>query len=312
MNTQTKKKETICVVVVTYNRKLLLLECLESLLKQMHPLDAIYLIDNASTDGTPEVLKEKGYIKGILSGQKEPIEAEHTINMLFDGNKDRQVKVHYVRMNENTGGAGGFYEGVKRGYEKGYDWLWLMDDDAMTQENALKSLFDVYELKKSMCLESNYNDDKEFKGRYKNITTVMFVGVMINKNVVSKIGFPRKDFFIYHDDGEYSKRMLENGFELIKVRDSMIKHGDFLSRPYFSGKMFWKNIRFPNMGDEKLYYYFRNELLKYRLTEPQRYIVMIKLLKEGFKVLLLNKIQFRVFVKAFIHGVIGKSGKNNV
>ncbi|MCD6105633.1 MAG: glycosyltransferase, partial [Thermosipho sp. (in: Bacteria)] len=44
------KKETVCAVVVTYNRKELLLECLEALRKQTRPLDAIYLIDNASTD----------------------------------------------------------------------------------------------------------------------------------------------------------------------------------------------------------------------------------------------------------------------
>jgi GT2 family glycosyltransferase len=56
-------KETVCAVVVTYNRKNLLIECLEGLRKQTRPVDAICLVDNASTDGTPDLLLEKGYIK---------------------------------------------------------------------------------------------------------------------------------------------------------------------------------------------------------------------------------------------------------
>jgi len=50
------KKETVCAVVVTYNRKELLLECLEAIRKQTRPVQGIYLIDNASTDGTPKLL----------------------------------------------------------------------------------------------------------------------------------------------------------------------------------------------------------------------------------------------------------------
>ena len=55
--------ETVCVVVVTYNRKELLIECLEALSKQTRPLDGIYIIDNASADGTPELLLGKGLKK---------------------------------------------------------------------------------------------------------------------------------------------------------------------------------------------------------------------------------------------------------
>ena len=58
-------KDTVCAVVVTYNRKNLLLECLEALLKQTRPIDAMYIIDNFSSDGTPETLKENGYITNL-------------------------------------------------------------------------------------------------------------------------------------------------------------------------------------------------------------------------------------------------------
>jgi len=130
-------KDSVCAVVVTYNRKSLLIECLEALKSQTRPVQAIYLIDNASTDGTPEYLLEKGFIKDLLNKKlKEPWEKEYEINNVLDGNS---IKLFYLRMHENTGGAGGFYEGVKRGYEKGYDWLWLMDDDTIPTKSALEN-----------------------------------------------------------------------------------------------------------------------------------------------------------------------------
>lgn len=60
-----ESKETVAAVVVTYQRKDLLLECLSGLLSQSHLLNAIFLVDNASNDGTPELLKENDYIDQI-------------------------------------------------------------------------------------------------------------------------------------------------------------------------------------------------------------------------------------------------------
>jgi len=69
--------DSVCAVVVTYNRKNLLIECLEALRKQTRPIQGIYLIDNASTDGTPELLLEKGYISELPpQNLKEPWEKE--------------------------------------------------------------------------------------------------------------------------------------------------------------------------------------------------------------------------------------------
>ena len=73
-----KNKETVCVILVTFNRKKLLLECLEAIKKQTRPVDAIYIIDNASQDGTPELLKSESYIPKLpYFNLTEPYEIEH-------------------------------------------------------------------------------------------------------------------------------------------------------------------------------------------------------------------------------------------
>ena len=217
------KKEKIAGVVVTYNRKELLKECLDALLSQTYPLDSIILIDNASTDGTPEFLKENGYLDN--------------------------PKIDYVRLLENIGGAGGFYEGVKRGYEKGYDWLWLMDDDAIVQKNTLEELIKAYlTLKKnnekigmigSVAIANNNNLSwvlycKEKRRVYRNLQDfeeetvevdfLPFLSVLIERDVIKKIGYPDKKFFIWGDDLEYCYRIIKNQMKIFVTKKGIVRH----------------------------------------------------------------------------------------
>ncbi len=258
-----KNKETVCVVVVTYNRKELLLECLEALLRQTSPIDALYLIDNASTDNTPELLLEHGYITQLPPQELDApwelefnLTNEEIIGMFDDGQTtntvsvEQGIKLHYVRMNENTGGAGGFYEGVKRGYEKGYDWLWLMDDDAEPYINSLELLDNYFQNENIVALANSVmqvNGEYDLKHRgftdfasvfpslqkpipledYKKteiqIDTASFVGLLIKKEAITEIGFPRKEFFIHNDDIEYCLRLNTIG-KILLIPNSKILH----------------------------------------------------------------------------------------
>jgi len=240
--------DSVCAVVVTYNRKNLLIECLEALRKQTRPIQGIYLIDNASTDGTPELLLEKGYISELPpQNLKEPWEKEFIIQNLTNG---EEIKLHYVRMHENTGGAGGFYEGVKRGYERGYDWLWLMDDDAEPKEDALENLSIYFKNSNIVGLAGtvflpngavaihhrgriNFKNvfpliqiplqSEEYQKQAVEIDMASFVGLLVKRDAIKKIGFPKKDFFIHHDDVEYCIRLRSIG-KILLVPKSIIFH----------------------------------------------------------------------------------------
>ena len=74
--------DKVIAVIVTYNRKELLKECIEELTKNQE-IDFM-IIDNASTDGTADMVKN------------------YTSDKLF-----------YVNTGENLGGAGGFNFGIK-------------------------------------------------------------------------------------------------------------------------------------------------------------------------------------------------------
>ncbi|MEO0274788.1 MAG: glycosyltransferase family 2 protein, partial [candidate division WOR-3 bacterium] len=242
----TKDSGSVCAIVVTYNRKNLLIECLEALRRQTRPLDGIYVIDNASTDDTPAYLMEKGYIAEIPpSVLLEPYEREYLLGNYVNGGS---IRFHYVRLPENTGGAGGFHEGMKRAYEKGYDWMWLMDDDAEAKEDALEKLLLAIKAHNSLAGGSRVvNEDgatiyhhrgvfskdcsktsliipiTESNSNTQFVEFCSFVGFLVNREVVRRFGLPDKRFFIFHDDLEYSLRIKDSG-KILYVKDSVIVH----------------------------------------------------------------------------------------
>jgi len=289
------KKEKIAAVVVSFNRKELLKECLDALLNQAYPLNSIILIDNASTDGTPEFLKERGYLDNS--------------------------KIDYVRLSENTGGAGGFYEGVKRGYEKGYDWLWLMDDDSEPKKDALEKLSKYFKLEgvsALACLKVGKDgqvlqphrgyfnfenilkevvkpfDEKRIKEPFIEIDHSSFVGILVQKKAIQKIGYPKKEFFIHYDDVEYCIRLRQVG-KILLIPDSVIVHKEAAHKnpgveKSFLGK---KSLRFPY---DKLWlsYYGRRNLIwigkKYSTNKFNFYFELLKDILQSIKSMIGNLI----------------------
>ena len=263
------RKVTICAVVVTYNRKKLLLECLEALKKQTRPLDAIFIIDNASTDCTAEILLENKYIPKLPPADLvEPWEISFSItnSLIKKINSQSQIRIYYIKMHENTGGAGGFYEGVKRGHNQGYDWLWLMDDDAEPKEDALEKLSKYFQRKNVSALASVVTNDVGISLKHRgfinfrkifplmqkplteklfednkvvDIDMASFVGILVSRKAIQKINYPKKEFFIHHDDVEYCIRLRKTG-KILLITDSIIIHKDSVEQKdfykYFLGK----------------------------------------------------------------------------
>ncbi|MDD3887324.1 MAG: glycosyltransferase family 2 protein [Patescibacteria group bacterium] len=270
----------ICAVVVTFNRKKLLAECLTALQNQTRKLDSIIVIDNASNDGTDEMIKNN--FKGII----------------------------YKKLAENTGGAGGFYEGLKIAYKAGFDWIWGMDDDAIADLNACKN--HVLAVKKCSYKKSifcsNFTDDCKFKDRILEVPSLTFVGFFISKYAISDVGLPRNDFFIYHDDSEYSDRFLKKGFKILRVCNSVINHPTASTFEFYEGSFLGKKIRFPKMADWKVYYFVRNSILRNSYKDINKYAEIFNLLKVFLVVATLNRKQSKVYMQGFLDGLLGKSG----
>src|SRR3546814_18840738 len=57
----TRFRSTVCAIILTYNREELLQTCLSAVIGQSVPCDYIVVVDNASIDGTAQVLSHARY-----------------------------------------------------------------------------------------------------------------------------------------------------------------------------------------------------------------------------------------------------------
>jgi GT2 family glycosyltransferase len=212
--------DKVAAVVVTYNRVEKLGRVLESILAQSRAVDRLFVIDNASTDSTPE---------SLLVYRDDP-------------------RVEVVRLETNTGGAGGFSAGMERAYEWGADWVWIMDDDCYTEDTALERLLAGHsEAERALerkvpysCSLVRYTDGSicEMNNagatwdwgrliaqgqRSVLITNCSFVSVLIPRRSIAKYGLPLVEYFIWFDDMEYTLRISAEG-PGVQILDSLVTH----------------------------------------------------------------------------------------
>ena len=275
--------KTVGTVVVTFNRKEMLRKNIDKLLKQTYKTK-IFIIDNCSTDGTYE------YIEDILKKNKT---------------------IEYVRLEENTGGSGGFSKGVEIAFNSKVDYIWGMDDDAFPEKDALEKLMKhVDKYPKNTCFWSNPDLDK-FDGETKYVDDWFFVGFLLPRTIIEQIGLPRNDFFIYHDDSEYAYRIIKSNNKIVKVKDSVIVHNNISNKDNSLKKKFLgKELYLPKMPNWKMYYFVRNNILKYKWNDKNKYKAIFRILPPFLiKTLIVNPKQFAVANKGYFHGLFGLKGK---
>lgn len=209
-------KKKIVSLVVTYNRKELLRECIKALQNQSVDMD-ILIVDNGSTDGTEKMIA------------------------------DDFESVLYYNTGKNLGGAGGFHFGIKLAAEKKYDYIWIMDDDTIPSNDALQELVNadellggkygflastVYWIDGNACLmnvpgiSKKWMDGKSYALLEKGLLGIQhasFVSIFFSRKVVENVGLPIKEFFIWNDDFEYTSR-ISSQYDCYYVAKSKVCH----------------------------------------------------------------------------------------
>lgn len=252
----------LTAVIVTYNRKELLSQNIEMLLKQTMTVDSIIIVDNCSSDGTYEYLKNCGWTtKPFL----------------------------YLKTETNIGGAGGFYTGVKAAYEAGADWIVLMDDDGrMADEHtmeilyrAARKLYDENRGERKLFVNALVQKGELLSFKIDHMYTVVeammaakngliegaanpFNGTLISRELVSDIGYPKKEFFIKGDEVDYKQRALDAGAYVGTVTEAKYIH----PRPETVEKtVLGVKVPFFVEAPWKEYYAARNFTYMYKLQE---------------------------------------------
>jgi len=193
----------VVAVVVTWNRRDLLLESLAAVLGQDRPPDAVIAVDNASTDGTADAVRA-GF-----------------------------PAVRLATLAQNTGGAGGFAYGLALALADGADLVWLMDDDTVPEPGALRALLAARDqapggrpvLLASRVLWTDGRAHPMNTPRAKPFATgaeqraaaaagcvpirsASFVSILVDAALTRQRGLPQADYFLWNDDFEFTTRLL--------------------------------------------------------------------------------------------------------
>ena len=204
----------IAVVIVTFNRCDELVKTISAIQNQGILENDIIVINNNSTDNT----------KNILDSNYKNIQSIH--------------------LNENIASAGGFSKGMQTAFEKGYDWVWLFNDDSRPVEGSLKSILTHLNSDKiQIGLLKIANKDENNKavllywnGVRKPVSVdvsneivqtdlITFDGCIISKKTIEKIGYCDPLYFMGTYEFDYCLKAKDAGIGVYTLPNGLIEDG---------------------------------------------------------------------------------------
>ena len=229
----------VAAVVVTRNRRQLLLEALAAVRAQSRAPDAVIVVDNASADGTAAAVRRY------------------------------HPSARLAELTRNTGGAGGFAYGTALALAGGADLIWFMDDDTVPEPGALRALLAAREryparppaLVASRVLWTDGRAHPMNTPRRKPFATgaerraaasagclpirsASFVSILVDAGVCRRRGLPQADYFLWNDDFEYTTRLLRGQAGLLCPASVVVhKTATFGSTDADPGPRFFYEVR---------------------------------------------------------------------
>lgn len=237
-------KKDVAVIICNYNKKEYVLKCIKSVMDLAFRDYDLYVVDNASTDGSAAAIEEAYGAKVIL-----------------------------LRNKENQGGSGGFNTGIRAALAKGYKYLYLLDNDVILDEQALTELYNYLETHENVGIAgsllysldnpveiqemgatidwTNFYIKPHFKGELENnafpveleCDYVPACSMLVRTEVVQKAGLMDEGNFIYWDDIEWGYRIKQQGYRVVAYSKSKVWHkmGVAAKINTFGTYYFWRN-----------------------------------------------------------------------
>lgn len=234
----------VAIIICNYNKKEYVLQCIKSVMGLAFANYDLYVVDNASTDGSAEAIGEAYGDKVIL-----------------------------IRNKENLGGSGGFNTGMRVALDKGYKYIYLLDNDVLLDEMALTELYGYLEAYKDVGVVGSllYSMDKPreiqemgaaidwdnfyikpfFKGKLEDDAIplelecdyVPACSMLVRTEAVKKAGLMDEGCFIYWDDIEWCYRIKQHGYRVVAYANSKVWHkmGVAAKTDTFGTYYFWRN-----------------------------------------------------------------------
>ncbi|MGP9076919.1 glycosyltransferase family 2 protein [Geobacillus thermodenitrificans subsp. calidus] len=303
----------VAIIILNWNAYDDTFECLKSLEHLTYPYFHVFLVDNASQDGSFNKLQQD-YNEGKL-----------------------QLDITFIQTGKNLGFAGGNNVAIKKAYEQGYQYFWMLNNDTVVDPNALTSLVEVLEKEEKVGIVGSkiyyYGTNKiwfaggkvntwtgktkhigikeEDIGQYNRQIEVDYItgcSLCFRKEVVEDIGYMLEDYFLYFEETDWNIRASQNNWYVKFVPHSIVFHKISASS---GGEM--------NPAPYVGYYNIRNSLVFIKRTQPNYKLLVAfvysvwKIIKKVMKMFIINqnskKERFLLLIKGLIDGLTNKMGK---
>lgn len=214
----------VAAVVVNYNGKDVTLQALASLRRMIYPNFDLVVLDNASTDGSPEA-----------------------VAAAFPD-------LRQVRMEVNRGASSGYAAGLRWAFDHGYDYVLLLNNDIEVEPDMLTELVEVAEsdpaigcvgtkcyfhgerqrlwsaggilqFRESVTRERGYGEiDHGQYDRTEEMDYVNGCAILIRREAAAAAGSWDPVFFICVDDADFCTRVKQHGFRCFYAHRAVLYH----------------------------------------------------------------------------------------
>jgi len=215
----------VIAVMVVWNGRRFLERAVSSVLAELGEEDDLLVVDNGSTDGSGEFLRERFPQAAILA------------------------------TGENLGGAGGFSAGMRAALrDEGCRQVWLLDNDIEAEPGALSALREALDadagvaaVGSQLCLYDDPERVQELGSRYspwlgalrqvhhgeprlapdsppRAVDYLPACSLLVRRDALERAGLFREEFFVFYDDVEWSLRIRAQGGVIKAAPGSVVRH----------------------------------------------------------------------------------------
>jgi len=268
-----KKNPLVYILILSYNSRKWLKKCLDSVYKTRYTNYKIILIDNASTDGSVDYVKNNypkiiiirnkknfGWCKANNIGIQKALEdvPDYIVflnaDILADDADWLTNLLEFAKNNANYK----IYGCIQYEYNA-ENWDMINNWTKYILFNGNKDVFFMWEnLYINSSSNSYYNEKDIINKKYLDCYFVQGAAMMVNAELFQKIGKFDETFFIFYDEIDFSRKARLIGYKTALVTASKIKH-------YGSGD----NFSSKKMRRRRNFYYSRNKYI-FLLTDVNR------------------------------------------
>lgn len=287
----------VAIILVNYNGAKDTIDCIKSLLVIEDVEYEIVVVDNCSTDDSLNKLRQfqKKYSFTLLqTEQNYGFSSGNNVGIRYARNAD-----FYLLLNNDTVVRPDFLKKLIVEFQKnpkcGATTPKIL---YYSQPNTIWYAGGSFNRRTARSEHYHYNQNNNINDKFsQKVTFASGCCLCVSKSTIEKIGLLNEDFFLYEEDAEFCYRLIEAGFEIIYIPDSVVLHKVSASTGRGSPMSQYYTVR-NKYSLIRMHFKGANKILAYLYCTAQFLCRCIK--KElSFK-------YYRLGVKAFMRNETGK------